>query len=226
MNPSKLCGSGKGKGLRANDNQADFAIVTGITLCYIMNVTGITFIRGGFMVKNKWIAINYTLPREPSRARVSIWRKLKKIGAVSIQQSMWILSLSDENRSLLNEIKTEVSQNNGEAFVMSLSVDEDGEKIIIEKFNAARDEEYGELLEQCEEFFKEIEKEIARENFSFAEIEENEEELNKLKQWYEKITARDSFGALLQEKAQIMLSKCAVVLEGFCDKVYEFNERV
>jgi uncharacterized protein YrzB (UPF0473 family) len=177
------------------------------------------------MEQNDWIAINYTLPREPSRARVSIWRKLKKIGAVSIQQSMWILSSNDENYVLLNEIKNEVSQNSGEAFVMMFSVDEDGKKIIIEKFNVARDEEYGELLEQCEEFFKEIDKEIARENFTFAEIEENEEELSKLKQWYEKITARDSFGAPLQEKAKLMLSKCTEDLDGFCDKVYEFNEK-
>jgi hypothetical protein len=177
------------------------------------------------MDQNEWIAINYTLPREPSRARVSIWRKLKKIGAVSIQQSMWILSSNDENYSLLNEVKDEVSRNGGEAFVMSISVDEDGQKIIIEKFNAARDEEYGELLEQCEEFFKEIDKEIARKNFTFAEIEENEEELNKLKQWYEKIAARDSFGSPLQEKAKSMLSKCTELLDGFCDRVYEYNDK-
>lgn len=177
------------------------------------------------MEQNEWIVINYTLPREPSRVRVSLWRRLKKIGAVNIQQSMWILPLTDENYDLLNEIKNEVSQNNGEAFVMKSSVDEDGKKNIIERFNAARDEEYGELLEQCEEFFKEIDKEIARKNFSFAEIEENEEELNKLKLWYEKIAARDTFGAPLNEKSKIMLSKCVEALEKFCDKVYEFTDK-
>jgi len=108
---------------------------------------------------------------------------------------------------------------------MKLSVDDEGQKIIIDKFNAARDEEYGELFEQCEDFFKEIDKEIARENFTFAEIEENEEELNKLKQWYEKIIARDSFAASHREKAKLVLSKCAEALDGFCDKVYEFNEK-
>lgn len=177
------------------------------------------------MNQNKWIAINYTLPREPSRARVSIWRKLKKIGAVSIQQSMWILPANDGNHSLLNAVKDEVSRNGGEAFVMSVSVDEDGQKTIIEKFNAARDEEYGELFEQCEDFFKEIDKEIARKNFTFAEIEENEEELDKLKQWYKKIAARDTFGSPLREKAESMLAKCAELLDGFCDKVYEFNDK-
>ncbi len=177
------------------------------------------------MDQNEWIAINYTLPREPSRTRVSIWRKLKKIGSVSIQQSMWILPLNDKNYSLLNEIKNEVSQNGGVAFIMTFSVEDDGKKIMIEKFNEARNEEYVEVLEQCEEFFKEIDKEIARENFSFAEIEENEEELGKLKQWYEKITARDSFGAPLQKEAELTLSKCAEALDRFCDKVYEFNEK-
>lgn len=177
------------------------------------------------MEQNEWIAINYTLPREPSRTRVSIWRKLKKIGAVNIQQSMWILSSNDENYSLLNEIKNEVSRNSGEAFIITFSADEDGEKIIINKFNTARDEEYGELLEQCEEFFKEIDKETARKNFTFAEIEENEEEFNKLKQWYEKIALRDAFGSSLQEKAKSMLAKCEELLDGFCDRVYEFNDK-
>ena len=177
------------------------------------------------MEQYEWNAINYTLPREPSRARVSIWRKLKKIGAVNIQQSMWILSTGNENYSLLTEIKDEVSRNGGEAFVMKLTVDDEGQKIIVDKFNAARDEEYGELFEQCEDFFKEIDKEIARRNFTFAEIEENEEELNKLKQWYEKIAARDIFCSPLRVKAESMLSKCAELLDGFCDRVYEFNEK-
>lgn len=176
------------------------------------------------MEQNEWIVINYTLPREPSRVRVSLWRKLKKIGAVNIQQSMWILPHSDKNYSLLSEIKAEVSQNSGEAFVMLSSIDEEGKKAIIKRFNGARDEEYGELLEQCEEFFKEIDKEIARENFTFAEIEENEEELNKLKEWYEKISARDTFFAPLKEKSKLELMKCAESFDQFCNKVYDFND--
>lgn len=176
------------------------------------------------MEQNEWIVINYTLPREPSRTRVSIWRKLKKIGAISIQQSMWILPYNEDNCGKFNEIKSEVIQNSGEAFVMTSTADEDGRKIIVEQFNAARDEEYTELLEQCEDYFKEIEKETARKNFTFAEIEENEEELNKLQEWFEKIAARDTFGAPLKGKAASSLSKCAELFAGFCDKVYEFHD--
>lgn len=177
------------------------------------------------MEQNEWVVINYTLPREPSRIRVSIWRKLKKIGAVNIQQSMWILPQTDKNYNLLNEIKEDVLQNTGEAFVMKSSVDEDSKKIFIERFNAARDEEYKELLEKCGDFFMEIDKEIARKNFTFAEIEENEEELRKLKEWYGKIEARDFFEAPLREKSNTLLSKCADILENFCDKVYDYNDK-
>lgn len=177
------------------------------------------------MDRNDWVVINYTLPREPSRVRVSLWRRLKKIGAINMQQSMWILPFTEENFGLLNSVKSEAVQNNGEAFVMKSTVDEDGQKNIIERFNSAKNEEYGELLEQCEDFFKELEKETSRKNFTFAEIEENEEELDKLKQWYAKIETRDTFGASLRETSKATLSKCAGALEKFCDTVYEFTDR-
>ena len=175
------------------------------------------------MAQTDWVVINYTLPREPSRVRVSLWRKLKKVGAINIQQSMWILPMTDEHYRLFSEIKDEISQNHGEAFVMKASLEEDGQKAVEERFNSARDEEYGEFLEQCEDYFKEIDKEIARENFTFAEIEENEEELDKLKQWYMIIENRDTFGASLKEKSRTALFKCAEVFEKFCNMVYKFT---
>lgn len=176
------------------------------------------------MDENKWLALCYTLPREPSRARVSIWRKLKKLGAVGIWQSMWILPRSDKNSALLCGVKDEVVMSGGEAFMFALSADGDGEKLLAEKFAAARNEEYGELFERCGDFFAEIDKEIGRRNFTFAEIEENEEELEKLRQWYEKIAARDTPASALGEKARSMLAKCKELLDDFGDRVYAFAE--
>lgn len=177
------------------------------------------------MEQNEWAVINYTLPREPSRVRVSIWRKLKKLGAVNMQQSMWILPLSEESLTRFNELKNDICKNGGECFVMRSSMDEGGKNVVVERFHAARNEEYSELLEQCEDFFHEIDKETARQNFTFAEIEENEEELAKLKEWYEKIKKRDFFGAPLFLQSESALQKCEDLLEEFCSKVYDFNEK-
>ena len=52
----------------------------------------------------------------------------------------------------------------------------------------ARDEEYQEFLEKCDDYFYEIEKETERKNFTFIELEENEDEYNKLVEWLKKIT--------------------------------------
>lgn len=177
------------------------------------------------MELKEWVVLSYTLPREPSRSRVSVWRRLKKIGAINLQQSIWLLPYSEKNLELFNDIKENIFKENGEALVMVTQADAQNKEFIIKKFNDARDEEYKELIEQCEDFFAEIDKEIKRENFSFAEIEENEEELNKLKEWYEKIKDRDVFFAPLRDEAIGLIKKCEEDLEKFCDKVYEFTEK-
>lgn len=176
------------------------------------------------MEDSSWIGISYMLPREPSRPRVSVWRKLKKAGAVNLQQSMWVLPAGEKSSALLEEIKAEVLRGGGEAFVLSFAPDADGETMIRAKISAAREEEYGELFEQCADFFAEIDKEIGRKNFTFAEIEENEEELHKLETWYQTIAARDIAGSAAREKAQTLLAGCQRRLDGFCDLVYQNNE--
>jgi hypothetical protein len=95
---------------------------------------------------------------------------------------------------------------------------------VIELFNTASNAEYKEFLEKCGDFIKELDKETSRSNFSFAEIEENEHELNKLNIWYNKINSRDFFEASLREQSILMLSKCKDALESFSNKVYECND--
>jgi DNA-binding transcriptional regulator PaaX len=169
----------------------------------------------------KWLMLTYTLPREPSRLRVSVWRKLKKLGAVSLAQSMWVLPDLDGCREALDILKDEISAEGGESFLMSASIDAKSEQDFIARFGAARDEEYTELLEQCSDFLRELEKETEKCNFSFAEIEENEADLEKLKTWYHTIEARDFFGASLRRESAESLASCAAELEAFCLKAYE-----
>src|SRR5690242_21328911 len=36
-----------------------------------------------------WRVITYRLPAEPSRHRVAVWRELRRLGAVALQQGTW-----------------------------------------------------------------------------------------------------------------------------------------
>lgn len=178
-------------------------------------------------MKQEWLTINYTLPKEPSRVRVSVWRKLKKSGAVILAQSVWALPICENNETVLENISNEILQNSGEAYIMKMTPhDEDTSKRIIAAFNQARNEEYGELLEQCDDLLYELEKESGRGKFTFAELEENEDELQKLTAWYQKITKRDFYAASLRPMAEEKLERCRTRLEAFSADVYRQNDEI
>jgi hypothetical protein len=88
-------------------------------------------------------------------------------------------------------------------------------------FDAARDEEYREVLDRCRDFHAELEKERKARKFTFAELEENEEDLAKLEAWFGKVRARDRFGAPLAEEAERAIKACREDLESFAESVYE-----
>lgn len=172
-----------------------------------------------------WLVINYNLPSEPSKLRVGAWRSLKKLGAVNIQQSMWLLPYSDENFSSLSSLAQDLESNGGSVLLMQSSFTEEKyEQTVISYFNKAREIEYEEILDKCEDYFAEIEKEINRKNFTFAEAEENEEELDKLKSWFEKVKLRDIFNSPLREVTQKKLVECTDVFNDFNGRVYEYEK--
>ncbi|MHB8073262.1 Chromate resistance protein ChrB [Desulfosporosinus fructosivorans] len=176
------------------------------------------------MSKGKWLVINYNLPTEPSKHRVAVWRGLKKLGAVNIQQSMWLMTYSDENYLTLQKISEGIESNNGTSLLMEcVFYDEKHEQRVISLFNTMRDEEYREFINECEKYLKELEKEITIKKFSFAELEEEEEELQKLISWHNKIEARDLFVSSERNAASDILKKIENAFEDYSDLVYQSN---
>lgn len=179
--------------------------------------------RGGR--KLKWLLFVYKVPSDSSTARVTIWRRIKKIGALYLQQSVCIVPYIERLVKEIEKLKDEIKGFGGDfkAFEV-LALDEEIEKDVIEQFNHQRREEYSEIKEQCEEFYKEIKKEIARKNFTFAELEENEDELNKLYKWFEKVAQRDVFNCEMKKEVKELLEKASQDFEYFASLVYENNK--
>lgn len=169
--------------------------------------------------------IIYNLPSEPSRLRVGTWRSLKKLGAVNVHQSLWLLPFNDENYKALSSVASNITENAGEVLLMqTAAIEEKYEKTVISRFNKAREIEYEEILDKCEDYFTEINREIERKNFTFAEAEENEEELEKLLSWFEKIKLRDIFKSPLREITEKKLEECRKCFEDFNSKTFENEE--
>jgi len=173
----------------------------------------------------KWLILVYKIPAEPSRHRVAVWRRLKEKGAVYLQNSVCILPDSPSGRSIFHALAEEITAAGGESILLLAEpLETAAHEKVVERFNAERDGEYGELLEQCEAFLEEIRMETARHNFTYGELEENEENLRRLEAWLQKIYSRDFFGTMKAAVAREYLSQCQEALEAFADRVFQVQE--
>lgn len=170
----------------------------------------------------KWLVISYNLPTEPSRHRVATWRSLKRLGAVNLQQSMWVLPASGENLAALGALASEIEAASGEALLMeSRFLRPEDEGRIVALFNELRDAEYREFVDECGKYLKEIEKEIAKRKFIYAELEEEEAEHEKLSAWRGRIAGRDLFSAAGGEAAREMQGRIDESFELYSRMVYD-----
>lgn len=91
----------------------------------------------------------------------------------------------------------------------------DTDAMIVERFRADRSREYDELTERYGAFLAELSKETRAGKFTFAELEENEQDLEKLTGWLAKIRARDFFPDERLPQAQKLAERCRQALESF-----------
>ena len=109
----------------------------------------------------EWTLVTYKLPAEPSRHRVAVWRELRKVGAVPLQQGTWALPARRDFAESLSKVVGLVDAAGGEAFVFDAAPrDEATGARLEEAFNADREEEWTEFLAECDKFDREIDKEI------------------------------------------------------------------
>jgi hypothetical protein len=171
---------------------------------------------------HRWLLLTYRLPTEPSRHRVAVWRELRKTGAISLQQAAWALPAKREFLEAVNRVAGLVERAGGEAFLFDAKGRDEATGARVEQlFTEAREAEWTEFLAECGRFEREIEKEIRTRKFTSAELDEEEQSLERLRRWFREIRARDVFGAPSQEAAELELKKCVEALEDFADRVYQ-----
>lgn len=178
--------------------------------------------------RQRWLLLIYRLPAEPtSSARSAVWRETKRLGAISLQHAVCLLPLSDANRKSLARLGRRIDDLGGEASVLeTISPTDEWHEKTIERFNAARDEEYEEVVDETERFREEIARERRKGKFTFAELEDEESNLERLRKYLSQVEVRDTFGAAGRERARAEVEVCAEVLHEFAEEIYAYQERI
>jgi len=166
-----------------------------------------------------WLLLIYRVPPEPTRLRSTVWRRIKSLGAIYLQNSVAALPASTANERALRKLRREITDMSGTAMLMSCSVLA-GEAEVRASFQAARNDEYEEIVDKCEDFLRQIQKEYDENHFTYAELEENEVDLVKLRNWFAKIIERDVFGASGRAACEQFLERCEQSLEAYAARVY------
>jgi hypothetical protein len=177
------------------------------------------------MMQQAWILVVYRVPTEPASRRVAIWRDLKRLGALYLQQCVCILPRIQPAQGELERIIAKIPTLGGECTRFDIpTMPAAEEEKIIAAFRALRDKEYAEIVEECStKFVKEIEFEHFRQNYTFEEAEEIGQDLEKIRRWYNRVTERDWFAAPGRAAVETWIARCQELLNEFEQTVYRHN---
>jgi DNA-binding transcriptional regulator PaaX len=143
--------------------------------------------------KPKWLLLVYRLPREPSRHRVTVWRKLKTLGALYLQDGVAALPEDDVTREQLEWLQLRVREAGGEATLWEGMPNTRAEsKQLAETFRSSREEAYESIIAEAERI---------RCKAEMGGVASLLGELSKLEREFRAERRRDYFGAPSRKEA-------------------------
>ncbi len=103
------------------------------------------------MERPRWVLLVYRIPREPSRHRVAVWRKLRDLGAIYLQDGVAALPEDAVTREQLEWLQLRVREAGGEATLWEArpgTVAEEAE--LVGAFRASREEAYRAIVDEAD----------------------------------------------------------------------------
>src|SRR5580698_10293199 len=168
-----------------------------------------------------WLLLLTQLPSTPSSVRVALWRRLRAVGATTMVNGAWLLPDTVQHAQLFEQLRDDIIRHHGTGFVFNVpSPPPEVNETIVQRFQTDRSREYDEFAERCAALLDEIGKETRAEKYTFAEMEEGEQDLEKLARWLTEIHARDFFPDERRQQAATLMARCRSALNGFAQAVY------
>ena len=156
-------------------------------------------------VGGRWLLLIHQLPPKPDYFRVKIWRRLQRVGAVAIKNSVYVLPCTDQAAEDFQWVRREIVAGGGEASVCQASfVDGLSDPQIEALFRTAREAEYADVAEQADALLKAAPVGARLEGASRADLESG---LVRLRRRVAEVSVTDFFGAPARQVAEKALDR-------------------
>jgi hypothetical protein len=149
-----------------------------------------------------FLALGYSVPVNPSKNRVYVWRKLREAGACYFRPGVAILPKSGQSLTQFRGLAARIRDTGGEAVLADLRfLDSHDEQRTIRMFSEQSREEYQELMADCASVIEKLKGSLEG---------QGPELVRKVMRRYKKIKGRDYFrhgpggetSAILEELAE------------------------
>jgi hypothetical protein len=102
----------------------------------------------GDVVVKQWLMLVFKIPREPTAGRVYVWRKLKQLGALLLQDAVWVLPATARTQEQFQWLAAEIDELGGEATLWRSELAfANQETELVARFEAATEAIYREILQ-------------------------------------------------------------------------------
>jgi chromosome segregation ATPase len=177
-------------------------------------------------VNDSWLLLIYTVPAQPSRKRATVWREVKKAGAVYLRDGVCVLPEQPARVAAFEAIEAKVKELGGQAtLVRSARLERERAETIMAQATAARAAEYDDILREIGRFESHMRRERQHREFTFAECQELEADIGKLQRWAGQVKERDFAGLEKGQDVDDALAQCEAELTPLAEEAHEQAER-
>jgi hypothetical protein len=133
------------------------------------------------MKATSWLLLLFSLPTNRNTERVAVWRRLKKMGAVQIKTSTYLLPDEPPQYEQFQWLAQQIRDYGGDStLVRAHEIEALTKEKVVSLFNTARDKEYVELRKALQSFIARRKKSDAE--FAAAELERLTKQFRELRQ--------------------------------------------
>ncbi len=147
---------------------------------------------------SEWVLLAYRLPREPSTPRITLWRKLRRLGAVQLVDGLVALPSDPKTAEAFEWLAEEVVESGGEAWTWRGQPGSKAQEAALrERMTVAVVEEYSGLLAEAKA----------------STFDTTRRTVERLRRELHKIEARDHIAPREREQARRAIERLVAVVD-------------